>query len=200
MNPIFDIIKQYKSNSTTRFSIDTYHYEMAKIAIKNGFNIINDVSGFKDNRMWNLLRDNDIEAIIMHSLTIPADRKITLTKNCDPVKEIKLWIRNIIKKCNQNNIDLSKIIIDPGIGFNKTAVQSLKIIQNIKQLQNQKYRILVGHSKKSFMQIFTQNDAQDRLIETLGISIELTKKGIDIIRVHDQIEHKRMFLANLYTI
>jgi dihydropteroate synthase/2-amino-4-hydroxy-6-hydroxymethyldihydropteridine diphosphokinase len=191
--PIFDIVHKYKDNINVRFSIDTYRYETAKIAIENGFKIINDVSGFKDARMFELVANNDIEAVIMHSFTIPASSDKMPTDNVDIVEDIIFWANSIINKCKMYNIDLSKIIIDPGIGFNKDAVQSLHLLQRIKEFQSLPCRILVGHSNKRFIKALSGVFAKDRLIETIGISLELRKLGVDIIRVHSPIEHKRVF-------
>ena len=65
---IFNIINKYKTNGV-RFSIDTYHPETAEFCIKNGFDVINDVNGFKDERMWKIMQENsNIKAVIMHSI------------------------------------------------------------------------------------------------------------------------------------
>jgi len=194
LTPIFKIIEKYKNNYTTKFSIDTYNFETAKIAIDNGFKIINDVSGFHDERMWELIQNNEIETVLMHNLTIPADKNITMKANCNIINEIQNWAEKIIHKCEKHRIKLSKIILDPGIGFGKTAEQSITIMKNLKELQNLPMRILIGHSKKSFINhLEKQKNPKKRLLNTILISLTLKENGVDIIRTHDPIEHKNAF-------
>lgn len=199
---IFKIIKEKSNNYFTKFSIDTYHYETAKVAIESGFKIINNVGGLNDSRMLNLLKLNpDVEMILMHNLSIPADPNIILNKSLNPISEIKNWIKKIELICEKNNIDKSKIIIDPGIGFGKNKFQSLKIIQNIKEITKSSFRILIGHSRKSFMNIFASNIvAQNKDIETIAISLQLMNSGVDILRVHNIKDHKRALIAYMHAL
>ena len=90
---------------------------------------------------------------------------------------------------------LNRIIFDPGIGFGKTPLQSLELLQNCEAFKASGLRLLIGHSLKSFMGTFTEVPFADRDLETLGISLALCEKGVDVIRVHDPVMHLRAYRA-----
>ncbi len=166
-----------------RLSIDTRHPQTVLKALDKGADIINDVSGLS-HEMKKCIKDTNIEYILMHSLTVPANPKKTLSVNTDPVEEIKKWLNKKLDILNKHNIHLNRIIFDPGIGFGKTAEQSLEILKRIEEFYSFPFRILVGHSRKSFMKIFSYDKPQERDPESAGISLFLAAKGVDILRVH----------------
>ena len=184
----------YDGESTLRprLSVDTRHISTADKAINKGTDIINDVSGCAP-KMLNLIKTSNVEYILMHSLSVPADPHNTLSQNGDPVEDIKLWLQKKTEILKQNKIDLNRIIFDPGIGFGKTAEQSLEILKRIKEFFDFPFRILVGHSRKSFMKNFSSADPKNRDLESFGLSVTLAKQGVDILRVHEADKHARVF-------
>ena len=195
LQTVIDVINKIKKKTfSTKFSIDTYHPAVAEFAVKNGFDIINDVNGFKNERMWQIMQKySNIEAVIMHSIT-PHANNYTMKTN-DIIADISKWVYDVEKQVEKHNIEKQRIILDYGIGFGKTAFQSLEILKNIDKIDCKNFRVLVGHSKKSFMSLFTDTKAKNRTFETIGSSIILQQKNVDIIRVHDAIELKKTFLG-----
>ena len=194
MNPFFEVIQQF-SDHLMKISIDTFRADIAKKALQKGVHAINDVSGLSDENMIHVLRESSCDYILMHSLSVPADKKITLNVQKNPIDEIKIWLEKKLDYLQKNRIELNRIIFDPGIGFGKTAHQSLQIIQNIEQFFTYPVRILVGHSKKSFMSVFSNQSATNRVPESIGASIYLATKGVDMIRVHHAHQHSKAWLA-----
>ena len=183
----------YKESSfRPRLSIDTYHVSTARKAINKEVDIINDVNGLSP-KMLDLIKSSNVEYILMHSLNIPVDPKNTLSTTSDPVESIKEWLKQKRKILKQNKIDLNRIIFDPGIGFGKTAEQSLEILKRIKEFHSFPFRILVGHSRKSFMKNFSSSNPKKRDLESFGLSVNLAKQGVDILRVHEADKHARVF-------
>ena len=181
---IFSFVRNNYTNGI-KFSIDTYHPETAEIAVKNGFNVINDVNGFKDEKMWNIMQQNqNIEAVIMHSLQPNGSKMITMDKNANIVAVLNEWVKKIEDLASGYDIEKDRIIIDYGIGFGKTAEQDLFIINNIEKIDNRGFRVLIGHSNKSFMRLLGANTLEERKIMTKNISGILTKKGVEILRMH----------------
>ena len=181
---IFNIIKKYKTNGV-RFSIDTYHPETAEFCIKNGFDVINDVNGFKNTRMWKIMQKNTkIEAVVMHSIVPNGDKKNVLPEKANIISILNELVIDVEKKARENNIDKNRIIIDYGIGFGKTAEQDLFIINNIDKIDNRGFRVLIGHSMKSFMKTLGAKTDTERQDMTNKISSLLTKKGVDVLRLH----------------
>ncbi len=173
--------------STVSFSIDTRHPETARKFLKCFKNtesvFLNDVSGGKDSGMFNLAKEYNTKLVLMHSLTAPADPKITLANDVNAIEVIYEWAAKLVEEHEGN------IIIDPGIGFGKTPVQSLMIIKNIARLKSLGAPLMVGHSRKSFMSLFTSKKADERDPETVLISDYLVEQGVDYLRVHDIKSH-----------
>jgi len=192
--PFFEVLKDV--NHMMKISVDTFRAEVAKKALKHGADVINDVSGLSDSQMLDLLKDSDCDYILMHSLSVPADKKNTFSEQQNPVKEITNWLEQKLNILEKNRINLSRIIFDPGIGFGKTAQQSLILLKNLTAFMKYPVRLMAGHSRKSFIADFSKiQDPALRDFESIGISMKLAEKGVDIIRVHNAPKHARAWLA-----
>ncbi|MCP4200629.1 MAG: dihydropteroate synthase [bacterium] len=86
-------------------------------------------------------------------------------------------------------LDLKRILFDPGIGFGKNPLQSLELLRGAGRLRKHGLRTVIGHSRKSFMKSFTSGAVEDRDLATIGISLELCRQGVDILRVHNVPDH-----------
>ena len=203
LNPYIELFFNFYKDKIfrPRLSVDTRYSQTARQVAEWGVDIINDVKGLSDQKMLDLLKDIRAEYVLTHSLTIPADPKQTLPIHKNPIEEIKKWLEEKIHILEQNNIPLERIIFDPGIGFGKTADQSLEILKNIEKFYDFPFRIMLGHSRKSFMKIFSPVQPEKRDPESIGISLALAKKGVDILRVHSAELHARAFLgaSSIYT-
>lgn len=187
-NKKFDLIKPL-------LSIDTYHPETAEQAILNGFDIVNDISGLCDEKMINLAKNNpQTKFIFMHNLGIPSDKKIVIPDDKNIIEEISKWLEDKINIFEKNNLKKEQLILDLGIGFGKTPSQNLQILQNIEHFHKYGFKILMGHSRKSFMKVFSNVSTAERDVETIAISMKIANK-VDILRVHTPLEHKRALLA-----
>jgi dihydropteroate synthase len=105
------------------------------------------------------------------------------------------WLENQRAVWQAAELDIGNIIFDPGVGFGKTALQNQEIIKQTASLRQQGFRLLIGHSRKSFMNNFATQDFADRDIETMGLSLAMCEQGVDIIRVHDPLSHIRAYRA-----
>ncbi len=126
--------------------------------------------------------------MVVHSLTVPADKNIVMPESADVVQDIIAFAQKRIDALQKSGIARERIIFDPGIGFGKTAEQSLAILRNIEKFRALSVPILVGHSRKSCLAAF----GSDRDEATLTVSQYLVREGIDYLRVHDVARHKRM--------
>jgi 2-amino-4-hydroxy-6-hydroxymethyldihydropteridine diphosphokinase/dihydropteroate synthase len=188
--PAFDIINDLKKKYKyirPKISLDSYNYDVIKFILeKYDIDIINDVSGCRDARIIKLAIDYNKKYVLQHSLTIPTDKNIIIPIDSNPIETLNQWFDFKINAIKDIGLKKSNIIIDPGIGFGKTAYQDYYIIQNIEQLLHYGCRILVGHSRKSFIkQVYHISDINDLDKKTLQISIELESKGVNVLRLHD---------------
>ena len=170
------------------YSIDTRHGDVAQKMLKiphKGMLWINDVSGFADPAMVAAVKDSDCRLVVMHSLSVPADKAVVLDESADVLQVLLDFAGARIEALTAAGIAKERIIFDPGLGFGKTAAQSWRIIEEISRLKTLSVPLLVGHSRKSFL-------GEDKDAETLAVSKTLIEQGVDYIRVHDVAAHKSL--------
>ena len=172
-----------------RFSIDTYHAATARRALAFGADIINDVGGLTDPAMLELAAAGGADWVAMHNLGVPADKTRTLPANEDPTAAVERWLDERMTEWQRAGLDFDRIVFDPGIGFGKNALQSLRLLRNVQRFYRFGLRVLVGHSRKSFMQHVATATRADRDLFTIGASLQLCAAGVDILRVHDVAAH-----------
>ena len=185
------LILKGRYGNKVRFSVDTRHAEVAYRALDLGADWINDVSGFSDPEMLEVVCNTDCKLVVMHSLTVPADKNITLPSTTDPVQEVQRFAQARLKQMQDAGIDRSRMIFDPGIGFGKTAEQSRALIERIGELRLIGVPLLVGHSRKSFL------GEGDRDAATLAVSKKLVAAGVDYLRVHDVAAHWALLMRQV---
>ncbi|MES3037343.1 MAG: dihydropteroate synthase [Bdellovibrionota bacterium] len=177
-----------------RISVDTRHAAVAAKAAELKVDYINDVSG-GSKEMYEVIKHTKIEYILMHSLTVPADSQVNLPPETDPVSYLKIWCEEKLRTLDKAGVNLDRIIFDPGVGFGKTSAQTFTLLGRIDELLDLPVRILIGHSRKSFLKHLINTDAKDRDLESIGISLQLANSGVDILRVHEPQFHIRTYRA-----
>ncbi|MBW4549844.1 MAG: dihydropteroate synthase [Aphanocapsa sp. GSE-SYN-MK-11-07L] len=168
-------------------SIDTTRAEVAARAIAAGADLVNDVSGaMADPEMLPIVARLGVPIILMHRRGNPRTMQ-QLTEYQDLVTEVYDFLADRAQAAIAAGV--RAIAIDPGIGFAKTATQSLQLLQQLSRFQNLGYPILVGPSRKSFIgQILDQPDPKQRLWGTAAACCGAIAGGADILRVHDGAE------------
>ncbi|MHA1718045.1 MAG: dihydropteroate synthase [Promethearchaeota archaeon] len=168
-------------------SIDTQYAEIAELALeiakKNDIRIIiNDISSFQtDPKMLDVVAKFGCPVIIMATETKPGDRK--------SVDEILIALNKTISKLRENGYDVSKVIVDPGIGkwvSDKTYEYDLAILDSLQSFRCFKCPILIGLSRKSFIgTVLDESDTNKREIGSLAATSIAVYNGAHIIRTHD---------------
>lgn len=172
-----------------RFSIDTYNPQTAEFALKSGFSIINDVSGFSNPQMAEVNAAFNACAIIMHAKGTPKTMQ-TLTQYEDFLGDIEnFFARKIQEVLESGGRD---IILDVGFGFAKNDAQNLALINHLAHFKHFGYPLLLGASRKNTLGQITGRETADRLAATLALHLAGVQNGADILRVHDSKEHSDM--------
>jgi len=181
LDTIIPLIKDYPDKI---FSIDTSKYEVANYALNNGFTIVNDITaGLNNNKIFSLVADSNCKIVLMHMQGDP--ETMQLDPKYDSIMDtIISFFEERIETAIKKGIKEENIILDPGIGFGKRIADNDAIIRNIKQIKKMGFKVLIGISRKSFLQ-YNNDTPSDRLSATLGVTALLVNSGIDIIRVHD---------------
>ena len=187
VGPVLERLVERSSGCRLRplLSLDTRHPEVAEKGLALGVDMINDVGGLGSPAMVALARDSGRDWVAMHHVTVPADPEVTLPTDRDPFDAVEQWLRRRMEAWDAQGLDLGRIIFDPGIGFGKNRLQSLRLLRRAGEFRRHGLRVLVGHSRKSFMRSFATKDDTDDDLTTLGASLHLCAQGVDIIRVHN---------------
>lgn len=191
LEPILQALAKHPARNDFYLSLDSYRPATVEKAIGLGIDMVNDVTGLRSDAMLQVLSQWDGDVVVMHALTVPADPEITWDASVDAVEEILRWKQAMHQRAASVNIDATRLIFDPGIGFGKTAAQSLNLIAHAGELVDSGGRWLIGHSRKSFMKPLAP-DTRDRDEPTLAMSALLAQTGVHILRVHEVARHKAL--------
>ena len=176
-----------------KISVDTCNPVTATRSLDLGVDVINDVAGLSTPAMIDAVAGRDCDVVVMHSLVVPADPNVTLPPDLDPVRAVIDWFETKIETLETAGIPARRLILDPGVGFGKTAAQSLALIEHVAAFAALGCRLLFGHSRKSFLQTLTKAPAADRDVETLAVSAHLADAGVELLRVHESRLHQRFW-------
>ena len=167
--------------SIDSFNPTTIEYLLDKFPVA----IINDQSACSDLQMIDLVKNTKLKISIMHHLSIPADPSNIVPESLNVVEVVKEWLLKKAEYLISQGINQEQIILDPGIGFGKNAAQSWQIINEASAFTSLGYSVLYGHSRKSFLNLITDNSFTERDLETAILSKYLADAGVYYIRVHD---------------
>tara|TARA_Y100000590_G_scaffold467920_2_gene648581 strand:+ start:12042 stop:12818 length:777 start_codon:yes stop_codon:yes gene_type:complete len=176
-------------------SIDTNKIETQEYALKNGAHIINDIFGGSEDLFY-LIKKYNSGLIIMHTPAPPKIMQKKINHYNDIIKDIQKFFRRKIKKINKYRISHKKIWLDPGIGFGKNLKQNLLIMKEIKKFRLDNCGLLLGSSRKSWIQKIDNSKVENRLGGSIASAIYSVSQNVDILRVHDVFETQQAI--NIY--
>lgn len=166
-------------------SVDTTKSTVARRALEHGAEIINDVSGLRqDSELARVVSEFKAGLILMHRRGTPETMQL-MTNYHDLVEEVSRELSESVEMAESQGISLDQIVLDPGIGFSKTAEQNLELIERLDEFKRLGRPILVGPSRKSFIGAVTNSAPDKRLFGTVASCILALERGADIFRVHD---------------
>ena len=166
-------------------SIDTRKPAVAERALGAGASIINDTSGEASVRpMDQLAADSGAAIIVMHSRGTPASMG-SLTDYADVVADVNAFLATRAAELESAGVRRDGICLDPGIGFAKTAPQSLSLLRRLDELVILGYPVVVGTSRKSFIGSALDLAEEERLEGSIATVVWAVERGALIVRVHD---------------
>lgn len=188
---VLPVLKSLRQHNDAWISIDTYRNEVAKVCLEEGADMINDVSSFRmDPDLARAVAHYKVPVVCMHFLNsihpMPSDPQYTNLK-----KEIVEFFEETFRIAEKAGINRDQLILDPGIGFGKKLEHNLEIIRDLSFLHELKRPILVGPSRKSFIQKITGLPAESRLEGTAAAAAMCLVQGAHILRVHDVLFFRR---------
>lgn len=170
-------------------SLDTFYAETVKFGFNEGIDLVNDISGGQfDEKMFNVVAETKLPYILMH--VNPSYKTMHDKVNFDDITlNINQYFTKKTNELLQNGI--KDIILDPGFGFGKTVEDQMKMIDEVEFLGFEKYPLLIGISRKSFIYKPLGKLPLDINEETQKLHLKVLKQGAKILRVHDVSEAKK---------
>jgi dihydropteroate synthase len=165
-------------------SVDTRKGAVARAALAAGADLVNDVSGLSDPDLARAVAEAGAPAVLMHMRGTPADMASRAVYR-DVVAEVREELRAALGRAVAAGIPEERLVLDPGIGFAKTAEQSLALLARLAELRSLGRPLLVGPSRKSFIGKVTGAPVEARLPGTLAAVAAAVLAGAEIVRVHD---------------
>lgn len=191
---VIPVLEAVKENMPCLVSIDTRKALVASAAISAGADIINDVSALQyDPQMTEVIAKHpDVKLILMHSKGDPETMQIDPQYE-DLLAEIYTFFEERISFCQRSGIAKERLILDVGIGFGKTLEHNLMLLANLKMFHSLACPLLLGASRKSFINHFCPSPAASRQGGSLAAAMYAVKYEVDYIRVHDVGLHQQFF-------
>lgn len=193
-------------NRNSLISVDTRNLSTMRTCYENGVDIINDITGFNNKEKVNFISTNKIPVIVMHMQKKPENMQIDPKYSFAPVDIYKFFSKKI-NYLLKMGVDLSNIVIDPGIGFGKNMYHNLDILKNLTIFHSLGVPILIGVSRKSLIGELTIEDYKSRGINkksvnptkrlsgSIAFAMHANKSGVQIIRTHDVFETKQALIC-----
>jgi dihydropteroate synthase len=170
-------------------SVDTVKAGVARRALQAGATIVNDVSALSsDPAMAEVCAEAGAAVILMHRRGGPKDMQ-SLAVYDDVVGEVLRFLEGRMQYAVRSGIDERRILVDPGIGFAKTADQSLEIVSRLAELRSLGRPVVLGASRKSFLSRYSGKETAERLPGTIAVTVLAVLAGVAVLRVHDVAEN-----------
>ncbi|PKL06224.1 MAG: dihydropteroate synthase [Spirochaetae bacterium HGW-Spirochaetae-9] len=177
-------IREFRKRSKALLSVDTRRADVARAALDEGADMINDIGALGAPGMADAVARSGAAIILMHMRGNPA------TMQSDPVygdcaAEVRDFLLAAARRALDAGISPSSIVFDPGIGFGKLLAHNLDLLRRLSLLADCGYPVLVGLSRKRFIGELTGQPVENRLAGSLGAACAAWVQGADIFRVHD---------------
>lgn len=193
LDRILPVLEGLRGRLKIPISADTRKAAVAESALLAGAEIINDVSGLKnDPRIAEVVAQQQVPLILMHMRGEPRTmQKAGFAR--DVLRDVAQGLRKSVAVARKAGVARSQIILDPGIGFGKSFAQNYELLERLPQLAKLDYPLLVGTSRKGFLGATLALDGkpaptEDRIWGTAATVTASILSGAHIVRVHDVAE------------
>lgn len=185
MDRILPVIRKIRERSQVILSVDTIRAEVARAALEAGADIINDIWGLQgDPEMVRVAAAWNAPVIVMHNQTGTEYKG-------DLVEEMKTFFQRSLQLAEQAGLARDRIILDPGIGFGKTAEQNIAVMSRLAEFRVFGLPLLLATSRKSFLGKILDLPPEERVEGTVATTVLGIAQGADMVRVHDIKENSR---------
>lgn len=185
LSRVIPVISALAGETSIPISIDTTKAEVARRAVEVGATVVNDISGLTfDEAMPEVCRAAGAGVVCMHIRGTPQTMQINPQYD-DVVREVGEFLEQRLDALAHAGIAREAVVVDPGIGFGKTAAHNLELLSNVHALRALGRPVLIGHSRKRFLSKVIGRPVEERTFGTLGVAVALAAQSTDILRIHD---------------
>jgi dihydropteroate synthase len=180
------VVRRLARDSHVPVAIDTYKLEVAEAAVAAGATILNDIWGLtRSPAMADLAARKGRALVVMHN-------QDGTEYAGDMMEEIKRFLRDAAVRAVSAGVPRERVMIDPGIGFGKTAEHNWEVMRRLEELKELDLPILIGTSRKSFIGKLLDLPVGDRVEGTAATVAAAVLRGVDVVRVHDVLQMTRV--------
>jgi dihydropteroate synthase len=170
---------------SAQISIDTSKAAVAAEALDAGATLVNDVTALRaDPDMAGLVAERGVQCCLMHMLGEPRTMQED-PRYDDVVSDVKAFLEDRMAFAVAAGVPEERILVDPGIGFGKTAEHNLELLARLHELVALGRPVVIGTSRKSFLGRITGRSVDDRLAATIATNVLAYERGARVFRVHD---------------
>ncbi len=193
VGPVLDGIGAALGAGAPQVSIDTSKAAVARAALARGASLVNDVSAFRaDPEMAGVVAEAGADCCLMHMRGEPRTMQDAPSYE-DVVDDVKAFLEERLEFAVGQGIALDRIMLDPGIGFGKTAEHNLELLRRLPELAGLGRPLVIGTSRKSFLGRLAASAAgggqppgpRERLPGTIATNVLALERGASVFRVHD---------------
>lgn len=181
---LLPVLERLRPLTAVAISVDTRKGAVARLALAAGADLINDVAALADPEMAAAIADAGCPVVLMHARGELATMQSTIAF-ADVVVEVRAELAAARERALASGIAADRIVLDPGLGFGKTAAQNLSLLARLERLVELGSPVLVGASRKSFLALASGAAAAERLPAGLAAAGRAAAAGAALLRVHD---------------
>lgn len=181
---VVPVVAELRAGSDVVISVDTFHAEVARLAIAAGATVVNDTTGLSDPELVSVVADSDATLVITHSLATP--RTFYPRPHYDDIAaEVAAFLLARAEVALAAGIPEERIIVDPGHDLNKNTLQSLELTRRLSEIADLGYPTLAAVSNKDFIGETLDAPRAERLEGSIAAAVVSIVNGARIIRMHD---------------
>lgn len=179
------VIEALHKDGSRPISVDTRHAEVARQALAAGADLVNDVSLLGDPGMARVVAGAGAALLLMHTRGTPGTMA-GLTRYEDVRAEVFEALAEAARSASEAGVGADRILVDPGLGFAKSAAQSLELLAHVGEFRSLGYPVVVGASRKSFLGALRPESRPDERLEaSVAAAVLAARSGAHVVRVHD---------------
>jgi dihydropteroate synthase len=181
---VLPVIEALKQRPDVRVSVDTVKPEVARRALDAGADLVNDIDALGDPRMLALVAERRVPVVLMHRRGTPRTMQQD-TDYDDLLGAVAGFLRTRVESAVAAGVAGDKILVDPGLGFGKSAAGNCLILKELSELSGLGRPILIGASRKSFVGRILDSPVAERLSGSLAVAAFASAQGAHVVRAHD---------------